>query len=94
MASARKSYPKRSNYSVQDLIEYMGESDKLSDISSNEVSSNEGSVKSVTEEEIICSSSADDDSETGFVDTDVMQLEQDNTNGEPNWVKIDGYKFC
>ena len=25
MASARKSYPKRSNYSVQDLIEYLGE---------------------------------------------------------------------
>ena len=65
MASGRKSYPKRSNYSVQDLIEYLGESDKLSDISSNDGSSNEGSVKSVTEEEIICSSSADDDSETG-----------------------------
>ena len=92
MASARKSYPKRSNYSVQDLIEYLGESDKLSDISSNDGSSNEVLVKSVTEEEIICSSSADDDSETGLVDTDVMQLEQDNTNDEPNWVKIDGYK--
>ncbi|XP_065674004.1 piggyBac transposable element-derived protein 4-like [Hydra vulgaris] len=92
MASARKSYPKRSNYSVQDLIEYMGESDELSDISSNDGSSNEGSVKSVTEEEIICSSSADDDNETDLLDTDVMQLEQDNTNDEPNWVKIDGYK--
>ena len=91
MASARKSYPKRSNYSVQDLIEYIGESDKLSDISSNDGSSNEGSVKSVTEE-IICSSSVDDDSETGLVGIDVMQLEQDNTNDEPNWVKIDGYK--
>ncbi|XP_065664603.1 piggyBac transposable element-derived protein 4-like [Hydra vulgaris] len=92
MASARKSYPKRSNYSVQDLIEYMGESDELSDISSNDGSSNEGSVKSVTEEKIICSSSADDDNETDLLDTDVMQLEQDNTNDEPNWVKIDGYK--
>ena len=70
----------------------MGESDKLSDISSNDGFSNEGSVKSVTEEEINCSSSADDDSETGLVDTDVMQLEQDNTNDEPNWVKIDCYK--
>ncbi|XP_065642425.1 piggyBac transposable element-derived protein 4-like [Hydra vulgaris] len=70
----------------------MEESDELSDISSNDGSSNEGSVKSVTEEEIICSSSADDDNETDLLDTGVMQLEQDNTTDEPNWVKIDGYK--
>ena len=83
MASARKSYPKRSNYSVQDLIEYMGESDKLSDISSNDGSSNEGSVKSVTEEEIICSSSADDDSET-----DMNPKEKDKKNGTKRFLCI------
>ncbi|XP_047141066.2 piggyBac transposable element-derived protein 4-like [Hydra vulgaris] len=91
MAASRKSYPKRSKYSVQDLVEYTGENDELSDLSSNSVSSNEGSIISVTEEEIMCTS-ADNDSETSLVDIDVMQLNQKNTNDEPNWIKIDGYK--